>query len=136
MKRSACPDDRPLAGREFTYGAGEYLGSTMLTEKSGRTEAEVEAEEAIIKVQREAGLHCLSGWDGNYDALEDLVRTQLFAPGSMDTVDTVIAPANEDGKHPVTMVFMATDVYENTVLLTAFGLADDKTCRAELLWNE
>ena len=135
-----CPADRPQAGREFTYDRGEYVGPDLLAEKCGRTEAEIEAEieseRALRQAQREAGFHCLSAWDGNFNNLEDLVRPQLHDPRSMDTLSTAIAPVNEDGKHAVTMVFTATNVYGATVTLTALGLADNATCAAELLWIE
>ncbi|WP_419850088.1 hypothetical protein [Candidatus Poriferisocius sp.] len=145
-----CPYEYQRSGKSFTFStfilsSDEFYGTSpdkrpeaarqkAVERHCGDLVRRSEPEEAVIAGQREAGLHCMSGWDGNYDALEDLVRPQLFDPGSMDTVLTEVAPVNEDGKHPVTMDFTATDAYGNTVRMTAFGLADNKTCGAELLW--
>ena len=136
VERTVCPDDRPQAGREFTHRPGEFIDDYRLAEECGRTEAEREAFVAEQQAQRDSGLHCLSKWDGNYDELEDLVRPLLMDPSSMETTETLIYPVDEAGKHNVVMVFTAADASGTTVTLTAFGLANTVTCRAELLGIE
>ena len=98
--------------------------------EADRVRAEQEREQAAR--DREAGFHCLSGWDGNFNNLEALIRRQLHNPDSMETVRTRIAPAMPNGKHPVEMVFRAENQYGAVVTVTALGSAHSSSCIAEL----
>lgn len=91
-----------------------------------RETAAAEAEE------RRKGFHCLSGWDGNHEGLEALIRAVLNDPGSMETISTRITPVNENGRHLVALDFTAKNAYGGRVRNTAYGYVDNGTCAATL----
>ena len=55
-----------------------------------------EAGAAEEDEDRVKGFHCLSAWDGNHQGPEALVRGQLNAPNSMDTLSTRITPVDPE----------------------------------------
>ena len=59
--------------------------------------ADASTEEAE---ERRKGFHCLSEWDGNHDDLEALIRERLNDPGSMETIETRIAPGGRARRPP------------------------------------
>lgn len=162
MNSVTCPNDYSRAGQRFEYDEDEVLGTwdRIINDKLSeaqlarkrvieancgtrrqptRSPSEVEAErirEERAREQaardREAGFHCLSGWDGNFNNLEALIRRQLHNPDSMETLSTKIAPAMPNGKHPVEMVYRAENQYGAVVTATALGSAHSDTCIAEL----
>ena len=134
-----CPEDRVRAGKTYTYDPDEIsygaFGKSLaqlVEERCGVTKAEAEQARLQEQADREAGFHCLSAWDGNFNNLERLIRSQLLDPSSMETVSTRIAPAMPNGKHRVEMVFRATNQYGAVVTATALGSAHNNSCIAEL----
>lgn len=162
MNSVTCPDSYARAGQRIEYDEHEVLGTwdKIVNDKLSeaqlarqrviegncgsrrqptRSPQEIAAErdrEERAREQaardREAGFHCLSGWDGKFNNLEALIRRQLHNPDSMETVSTGIAPAMPNGKHRVEMVFRAENQYGAVVTATALGSAHSDTCIAEL----
>ena len=152
-----CPEHYENAGQSFEYDQDEVLSTwdkvvndqmnewrlareRVIEENCGKLRETSRAENPGIaaaereqaKADREAGFHCLSAWDGNFNNLEALIRRQLHDPDSMETVSTRIAPAMDNGKHPVEVVFRATNQYGAVVTVTALGSAHSNSCIAEL----
>ena len=142
VETGVCPDDRPNAGKVYEYNPDEYdrffakSMERLVNDECGLTELQEWVNEWHDESLHRHGDHCRSIIDGNFNALEDLVRPELHDPSSMDTVETRMGPANEDGQHPVELVFRASTIYGGTATLSAFGYADAETCEAELLWIE
>lgn len=136
---AVCPDDRERAGRRYTYdpddigyGTFDKTREQLVEERCGLTKEQADLARRQAEADREAGFHCLSAYDGNFDNLERLIRAQLHDPSSMETVSTRIAPAMDNGKHPVELVFRATNQYGAVVTVTALGSAHADSCIAEL----
>ena len=109
-------------------------GSDVPAQDTTKTNAEsVNTESAEDKENRRKGFHCLSTWDGNHDGFEDIVRKELNDPGSMETIETGITPANNQGQHTIRMEFTAKNAFGGRVRHEARGLVDNDTCEATLL---
>ena len=87
---------------------------------------------AVSAEDRRKGFHCLSGWDGNHDGLEALVRAELNDPGSMETHETRITPVDANGDHTIIMDFSAKNAFGGRVRHEAVGKVSQATCRATL----
>ena len=79
------------------------------------------------------GFHCLSKWDGHHDGLNELVKARLNDPGSLEPIETGIAPVNANKKHAVRMDFTAKNAFGGRVRHLATGWIDNKTCEATLV---
>ena len=93
------------------------------------TASEIAEEEE----DRRKGFHCLSEWDGNHEGLEALVRKRLNDPGSMETLETRIKPANKNGWHPVRMEFTAKNALGGRIRKVAVGKISTVTCESRLV---
>ncbi len=72
---------------------------------------------------------CFSPWDGNLDALEDLVRPLLHDEGSMETHETrwSVEP-DANGYHTVLMEYSAKNTAGGREKVVALGLVHGVTC--------
>ena len=96
------------------------------------TSVPVKTEELpTMNADQRKGFHCLSAWDGNHEGMEALIRDQLNDPGSMETVETRIAPVL-GGKHLVQLECTAKNAFGGRVRHVAHGYVDNATCEAEL----
>ena len=82
--------------------------------------------------EKRKGWHCLSAWDGNHDGLEDLVKSLLKDPESMETIQTRITPVDVNGNHRITMEFRSRNSFGGMVVNTATGSVDNDSCEATL----
>lgn len=99
------------------------------------TEEDVAVPEQPSPEELEAkrkGFHCLSDWDGNHSGLEALVEDNLNDPGSMETLETRIAPVDDEGLHWVSMEFTAKNAFGGRVRHIATGWVGNATCTAVL----
>ena len=78
---------------------------------------------------RHQGFHCLSAWDGQSRQMNDLIKTYLNDPSSMEVHSTKIAPET-DGTHLVIVDFGAKNALGGMVRNIAKGLVDHETCEA------
>lgn len=78
---------------------------------------------------------CFSLWDGNLDALEDLVRPLLNDEGSMRTHETRFSRTpDRDGFHLVEMVYSANNAFGARIKAVAYGKLriENRYCRTIL----
>ena len=88
------------------------------------------------EASRAAFEKCLNPWDGNLDALEDLVRPLLLSPDSMRTHETRYrtAPVNSPGDgahgaHYVTLTYSADNAFGVRLRATATAYVHPSGCR-------
>lgn len=105
--------------------------ATIKAQKTRRSErATQEAVKATATATyRHQGFHCLSAWDGNSRRMNDLIKTYLNDPNSMEVHSTRIAP-EVDGTHVVIVDFGAKNALGGVVRNIARGLVDHETCEA------
>jgi hypothetical protein len=60
---------------------------------------------------------CVSGWDGNHNGLESLIRAQLHDPGSMETHGTYYNSADSiaDGEIRIRLDYSAANLFGGKV---------------------
>lgn len=90
----------------------------------GKGSGETAAKKAADK---EAGLHCLSAWDGSHRELVDKVKDKLRDPGSFEHYETRVGP-NRNGRHSITMEFGAKNGFGGMNRDVAMGSYDHETC--------
>ena len=77
---------------------------------------------------------CFSPWDGNLDALEDLVRPGLNDEGSMQTHETRFSRSPDaDGYHLVQMEYSANNLFGARVKVVAIGKVRARDCHVILI---
>ena len=77
---------------------------------------------------------CFSPWDGNLDALEDLVRPGLNDEGSMQTHETRFSRSPDaDGYHLVQMEYSANNLFGARVKTVAVGKVRARDCHVILI---
>ncbi len=77
---------------------------------------------------------CFSPWDGNLDALEDLIRPLLNDEGSMQTHETRFTrTADENGEHFVYMEYSANNAFGARIKVDAVGAVRASDCRVRLI---
>ena len=77
---------------------------------------------------------CFSPWDGNLDALEDLVRPGLNDEGSMQTHETRFSRSPDaDGYHLVQMEYSANNSFGARVKTVATGKVRARDCHVILI---
>ena len=100
----------------------------------GESDSPAERRERKAQEQQEALEDCFNPWDGNLDALEDLVRPKLNDRGSMQTHETRFSRTPDaDGFYRVRMSFSAENSYGGRVTLTALGEVNPDGCRVRLV---
>ena len=127
------PSDRVQATARRTAAEEAEASWAIVNE---RTEAE-EAEAIWLGLEaRRKGWHCLSVFDGNHEGLEALIRERLNDPGSMQTIETWIAPVDAYGNHPIQLDFTAKNTTDpllpGRVRYSAHGWVSPATCEARL----
>lgn len=90
----------------------------------GKGSSETAAKKAADK---EAGFHCLSGWDGSHREFVAAVKAKLRDPGSFEHDETRVAPVS-NGKHAITMKFGSRNGFGGMNRSIAVGDYDHKTC--------
>lgn len=90
----------------------------------GKDSKETAAKKAADK---EAGFHCLSGWDGSHREFVDKVKDKLRDPGSFEHYETRVGP-NRNGRHSITMEFGAKNGFGGMNRDVAMGSYDHETC--------
>ena len=68
--------------------------------------------------------------------LEALIRDRLNDPGSMETIETRIAPADAQGDHLILLDFTAQNAFGGRVRSIAYGWVSQATCEATLVLIE
>lgn len=76
---------------------------------------------------KEAGFHCLSGWDGSHREFVDKVKRNLRDPGSFEHYETRVGP-NSNGRHSIAMEFGAKNGFGGMNRDVAMGSFDHETC--------
>lgn len=84
---------------------------------------------AATAANREAGFHCLSGWDGSHPGFVENVKAQLREPSSFEHIETRVTP-NKEGKHAIIMEYRARNGFGGMNVGTAIGAFDNATCQA------
>jgi methylmalonyl-CoA mutase cobalamin-binding subunit len=85
-------------------------------------------EDAAKKAaNKEAGFHCLSGWDGSHRDFVAKVKSQLRDPGSFEHYETRVGP-NRNGRHSITMEFGAKNGFGGMNRDIAMGSYEHETC--------
>lgn len=116
---TAYSDTRPVtppdAGRSGPQGVVSLGKASPPTQAPLRVSTPAPEPEMDIE-------DCFSPWDGNLNALEDLVRPLLNDPGSMDTISTefTVEP-RPDGYHGVLMRFSAKNAFGGRIQNFAIG---------------
>ena len=128
--------DRDAAHRALVSVAGGDEDPAAEEEEARQAEAAEAAERRAGAEERRKGFHCLSKWDGNHDGLEALIRDRLSDPGSMETIETLIAPVNPEGDHKIWLDFTAKNAFGGRVRSIAYGLVSQATCEATLVQIE
>ncbi|MXW23774.1 MAG: hypothetical protein F4Z96_03790 [Chloroflexi bacterium] len=77
---------------------------------------------------------CFNAWDGNLDALEDLVRPLLNDEGSMQTHETRFSSEPDAaGYHSVRMEYSAHNAFGARIKTYAYGRVHWRTCHVVLV---
>ena len=106
-----------------TGGGGDDGGSS--SSGSGSRSSEPETVSTVED--------CFSKWDGNLDALENLVRPLLNDRGSMETHETRFSrTARSGGWHDVRMTYSAKNALGGRVTTVATGQVHFPSCNVRL----
>ncbi|WP_461159257.1 zinc ribbon domain-containing protein [Sphingobium sp. TomMM35A] len=105
-------------------------------EDKAKQAAEAKAEETKKADERRKGFHCLSSWDGSNRSTVEQITRNLRNPDSFEHVETRIAPANKDGKHPLTMEYRAQNGFGGMNVGRTVAMVNPETCDATILANE
>ncbi len=98
---------------------------------ANRTSASDLAKQREEAEDKRKGFHCLSSWDGNHSAFNELIKDEMHDPGSLKVYETGISP-DEDGQHTIRVQFGGTNMFGAMVRQTAYGTVSNSTCEAEL----
>lgn len=79
--------------------------------------------------EREAGLHCLSAWDGANRDLVRQVKASMREPDSFEHIDTRIY-GNDDGEHGLWMKFRARNGFGGMNIEKVYARIDHESCTA------
>lgn len=94
----------------------------------------VSKEEQALAAERAAearrGLHCLSVWDGTHREVTAHVRDRLWAPLSLEPLDTRVSPIGPDGTHDLLMRYAAVDRGGRPIRGYAVARFDNRSCAA------
>ena len=110
-------------------GGGDRESNDKPAPAATRTESPQDAE------RRHKGFHCLSGWDGGHNGLNELIKARLNDPGSFEMHETKIAPVTpySGGKHAIIVDFSAKNALGGRVRHSARGTVAPDTCGATLV---
>ena len=113
------------------------VGTALESEESKAAKVEatavaVQAKEAEEAKKREAGLHCLSAWDGHHDGFQRLVKRHLNDPDSLEARQTSVGKVGvgvsvyegRQGQHIIAMDYTAKNPLGGTVRAEAVGYLD------------
>lgn len=112
-----------------------------------RKKAKREKEREIAKSRREAekaakakqkaaedaenkrkGFHCLSSWNGSHREVVSIIKSALNDPDSFEHDETVVSPANNDGRHRFRMRYRAKNAFGGLVIGNAIGTYGNDNC--------
>jgi hypothetical protein len=102
-------------------------GAIALAMCTGGGDSSEDAAETAA--DRQAGFHCLSGWDGSHREFVEKVKARLRDPGSFEHVETRVTP-NNGGQHAVIMEYRARNGFGGMNVGKAMGTFDHETCTA------
>lgn len=94
--------------------------------------ASAQAADQAGELERQKGLHCLSGWDGANRSTKTQVQAALRNPDSFEHIDTAIYP-NDDGEHGLWMTYRAENGFGGMNVERMYARVDHDTCEAGLL---
>lgn len=78
---------------------------------------------------KQAGFHCLSGWDGSHREFVESVKAGLRDPSSFEHIETRVTP-NVDGQHTIFMDYRARNGFGGMNVGRAVGTFDNASCAA------
>ena len=99
----------------------------------GDSPSEKAAKDAENARNKEAGFHCLSGWDGSHRAVINAVKGQLKDPDSFEHIKTKITPINEAKEHTLFMEYRANNSFGGKVVGTATAIIKNSDCSATII---
>lgn len=114
---------RAIAVTMILVALAVFLGSQPVSKADQALEVEREAE-----VRR--GHHCLSIWDGTHREVTAFVRERLWAPLTLEPIDTRVSPVGPDGMHDLLMRYTARERGGKTVRRYAVARFDNRSCDA------
>ena len=78
---------------------------------------------------QKSGDHCLSGWDGSFPDLKDVVKVSLRNPKSFEHVNTIRSPVDDNGTFGLIMTYRA-EIGFGGLIVEAFGVeVDAQSCK-------
>lgn len=83
---------------------------------------------------KQAGVHCLSKWDGSHEEVVELVRAGLREPSSFEHIQTRVTQIKADGQHGLLMDYRARNGFGGVNVHTATATYRNDNC-AVVAWG-